>query len=151
MHAGWSGSGALHVPPWPSVVEVCPPVAVEASLDVVAPGVVGEELEAGRPDDAVVPVHHLQVPEVGGAVEPLAGEVPAAHLRRRVRPPRPVVDHLAAELHHPRVVRQVGEQPGRPVAHHHARPELQPPVPVLGILRITYHHNHADCRPTKSS
>ena len=117
-------SGAFHVPPWASVVEVAPPVAVGPSLDVVAARVVGEELQAGRRDEVVVPVHHLEVPEVGGAVEALAWEVAAAHLRRRVRPRRSGVDDLAAELHHVGVPRQVGEEVGRPVPDDQARAQL---------------------------
>ena len=117
-------SRAFDIPAGAAVVEVAAPVGVGASLDVVAGRVVGEELEVGRRDEAVVPVHHLQVAEVGGAVEPLAGEVTAAHLRRRVRPRRPRVHHLAAKLHHVAVVRQVGEQIRWPIPHHHTRAQL---------------------------
>lgn len=127
-------SGTFHVPPWASVVKVAPPVAVGPSLDVVAIGVIGEEFQASRGDEVVVPVHHLQVPEVGGAVEALAWEVAAAHLRRRVRPRRPGVDDLAAKLNHVGVARQVGEEVGRPIPDDQAGAQLQPPVPMLRIL-----------------
>jgi len=96
--------------------------------------VIGEEFQVGRRDEVVVPVHHLQVPEVGGAVEALSGEVAAAHLGRRVRPRRPGVDDLAAELHHVGVASQVGEEVRRPVSDYEARAQLQPPVPMLWIL-----------------
>jgi hypothetical protein len=129
-----SVSRAVYISPWSSIVEVAAPVSVGPSLDAVAPGVVGEELQVARRDEVVVPVHHLQVAEVGGTVEALTGEAPAAHLRRRVRPGRPGVDDLAAELHHVGVPRQVGEQVRRPVADDQARAHLQPPVTVLRIL-----------------
>jgi hypothetical protein len=131
-------SRTFHISPGPSVVEVATPVSVGASLDGVALGVVGEELQAGRRDEVVVPVHHLQVAEVGGPVEALAGKVAAAHLRRRVRRRTADVDHLAAELHHVRVTRQVGEQVRRPVADDQTRAHLQPPVPVLRILETMH-------------
>lgn len=132
--------GATDVAPGAAVVEVVAPDGVDAALDVVAVGVVGGDVEAGgEGDKAVVPVHHLQVAEVGGAAEPLAGEVPAPHLRRRVRAAvGPRVHHLAAELHHARVRRQVAEQERRPVPHQLPIPELQPPVPVVRILRNTF-------------
>jgi len=130
----WIISGTFHVPPWPSVVEVASPVAVRASLDIVASGVISEEFKVGCRDEVVVPVHHLQVPEVGGAVEALSGEVAAAHLCRRVRPRRPGVDDLTAELHHVGVASQVTEEVRRPVPDYEARAQLQPPVPVLWIL-----------------
>jgi hypothetical protein len=97
--------------------------------------VVGGDVEAGgERHQAVVPVHHLQVPEVGGPAEAFPGEVAAAHLRGRVRPRRARVHHLAAELHHARVRRQVAEQQRRPVPHQLARAELQPPVAVVRVL-----------------
>jgi hypothetical protein len=130
-------SGTFGVPPGSSVVEVASPVAVSASLDIVASRMVGEEFQVGRRDEVVVPVHHLQVPEVSGAVEALSGEVAAAHLRRGMRPRRPGVDDLAAELHHVGVASQVAEEVRRPVPDYEARAQLQPPVPVLWVLMDT--------------
>ena len=128
-------SRAVHVPARPSVVEVVSPGAVVAALDVVAGRVVGDEAERGGGDEAVVAVHHLHVAEVGGAVGALAGEVAAPHLRGRVRPRRPRVHHLAAELHHVGVPAQVREQERRPVPHQlPRRPQLQPPVPPVWVL-----------------
>nr|ACL53382.1 unknown [Zea mays] len=128
-------SRAVHVPARPSVVEVVSPGAVVAALDVVAGRVVGDEAERGGGDEAVVAVHHLHVAEVGGAVGALAGEVPTPHLRGRVRPRRPRVHHLAAELHHVGVPAQVREQERRPVPHQLTRrPQLQPPVPPVWVL-----------------
>ena len=127
---------APDVPAGPAVVEVVAPDGVDAALDVVAVGVVGGDVEAGgERHQAVVPVHDLEVPEVGGPAEALAGEVAAAHLRGRVRPGRARVHHLAAELHHARVRRQVAEQQRRPVPHQLAGAELQPPVAAVRVLR----------------
>lgn len=127
--------GAPDVPAGAAVVEVVSPDGVDAALDVVAVGVVGGDVEAGgERDEAVVPVHHLQVAEVGGPAEAFPGEVAAAHLRGRVGARRARVHHLAAELHHARVRRQVAEQQRRPVAHQLAGAELQPPVAVVRVL-----------------
>jgi hypothetical protein len=126
--------GATDVAPGAAVVEVVAPGAVVAALDVVAGGVVGDEAEGGGGEEVVVPVDDLEVAEVGGAVESLAGEVAAPHLRRGVRPRRPRVHHLAAELHHVGVAAQVGEEGRRPVPHQWARPQLQPPVPPTWVL-----------------
>lgn len=127
--------GAPDVSSWSSVVEVVPPDGVDAALYVVAAWVVGGDMEGGERDEAVVPVHHLQVAEVGGAAEAFAGEVAAPHLRGRVRPAVGAgVHHLAAELHHARVRRQVAEEERRPVPHQLAGPELQPPVAVVRVL-----------------
>jgi hypothetical protein len=60
--------------------------------------------------------------------------VPAPHLRGRVRPRRPRVHHLAAELHHVGVPAQVREQERWPVTHQRARPQLQPPVAAVWVL-----------------
>ena len=96
---------------------------------------VGEEAEGGGGDEVVVPVDDLDVAEVGGAAVPFAGEAAAAHLRRRVRPRRPRVHHLAAELRHVGARAQVAEEERRPVAHQRTRPQLQPPVTLLRVLR----------------
>jgi hypothetical protein len=126
--------GAVYVPAGPAVVEVVPPRSVVPALDVVAARVVGDEPERGGGDEAVVPVYDLHVAEVGGAVGALAGEVSAPHLRRRVRPRRTRVHHLAAELHHVGVPAQVAEQERRPVPHQRARTHLQPPVAAPWVL-----------------
>ena len=70
---------------------------------------------------------------------PFPGEPPAAHLRGRVRPRRPRVHRLAAELHHVGAAAaagaQVGEEGRRPVPDQRARrAQLQPPVALLRVL-----------------
>lgn len=101
-----------HVSPRPSVVQVVAPDTVDPSAYVIAARVVGQHLEVWRRDQVVVPVDDLQVPEVGSSPETFPCEVAAAHLCRRVGAGRrrPGVNDLAAELHHARVVPQVGEQ-----------------------------------------
>ena len=122
------------VPSGAPVVEVMPPALVDSSLNVVAIGVVRQHAEIPHGNQVIVPVHHLQVPKVGGHAEALSGEVAAAHLRAGVGPGGPRVDDLAAELHHGRVVGQPREEEGGPVSDQKPGPELQPPVSVLGVL-----------------
>jgi hypothetical protein len=118
-----------------SVVEVRAPCAIVAVLHVVAVGLLGEGSQPLGGAQLVAAVHHLDVLEVACLAEPFLREVPAAHLRRRVRAVRLRVHHLAAPLDHRRAVGEVGEEEGRPVAQDVLLAKLHPPVPFLRILR----------------
>ena len=76
---------AVGAPPRAAIVEVGAPVAIVAVLHVVAVGLLGEGAQPLGGLEVVGAVHHLDVLEVARLAEPFLREVPAAHLRRRVR------------------------------------------------------------------
>lgn len=125
---------APDVPPRSTVVEVVPPDGIDPALDVIAGRVISGDMERGERDQAIIPVHDLQVPEVGGAAEAFPGKMAAPHLRGRVGSLGAGVHHLAPELHHAGVRRQVAEEHRRPVTHQLPVPELQPPVAVVRVF-----------------
>lgn len=99
-----------------------------------------QEMEIRHGQEVIIPIHNLQIPEVGCFSEAVVGEAAATHLGWRVVSPWSCVHYLSSKLYHARVASQMAEQEVRPVPDEQPGPELEPPVPVLWILDEQKHN-----------
>lgn len=126
--------GAEGVEAGATVVEVSAPVGAVGALDVVAVSVLRQGLDAVDGAEAVFGVHYLEVAEVAGLAEAVAGEVAGTHLGGGVAAVASSVHHLSAPFHHGGMLRQVCEQLCRPIPYQRVVAETHPPISHFWVL-----------------